>query len=296
MEDILFSKVALPTHHPLTSDEEFLTLVRRVDRVYQSASRWLLQEPYLWSYASRAYMDIRGYYYLQKEPDLDHKLLNFRTLDAATQDRLTSYLVSQCMNSRRSARSCREDFQTSLDKSGSAKDFYTTHHHAAQRMYQAFFDIQNPRPEAIWDKNNPHLFLFPFTQHVNEEVNQWLADNIQDEWRLDSWELQLDFRPSGSKLAYVVFVPGATPNVDGLGGSRITMDANRSIHEYTSRWTIRHEYGHVLGFPDCYIEFYDSEAQVMINYQIDITNLMCSRRGKLQPLHLEELRQHYFRN
>ncbi len=55
------------------------------------------------------------------------------------------------------------------------------------------------------------------------------------------------------------------------------------------RRVIRHEYGHVLGFPDCYVEFYDSEAKAIINYQIDTTNLMCSRRGKLQEKHFLEL-------
>jgi hypothetical protein len=83
--------------------------------------------------------------------------------------------------------------------------------------------------------------------------------------------------------------------VNGLGGDTITMDANRSLEEYSTRWTIRHEFGHVLGLPDCYIEFYDESRAVMVSYQIDITNLMCSRKGKLQERHVLELRKHYYR-
>ena len=95
-------------------------------------------------------------------------------------------------------------------------------------------------------------------------------------------------------MTHVVFQAGATPHVNGIAGSEITMDGNRNMAEYSSRWTIRHEYGHVLGFPDCYVEFFDVGAGVMVNYQLDITNLMCSRKGKLQERHYLELRNAYF--
>ena len=48
-----------------------------------------------------------------------------------------------------------------------------------------------------------------------------------------------------------------TPHVNRLGGNVIVMDAAASIEVYAIRWAIRHEYGHVLGLPDCYFEFYD---------------------------------------
>ena len=74
----------------------------------------------------------------------------------------------------------------------------------------------------------------------------------------------------------------------------LTMDANQSLAEYHVRWTIRHEFGHTLGFPDCYVEFYDTSTQEMISYQVDTSNLMCSRRGKLQEKHYNELKRVYY--
>ncbi len=59
----------------------------------------------------------------------------------------------------------------------------------------------------------------------------------------------------GYSLLY--FQKGVTPHVNRLGGNVIIMDAAASIEEYAIRWAIRHEYGHVLGLPDCYFEFYD---------------------------------------
>ncbi len=61
--------------------------------------------------------------------------------------------------------------------------------------------------------------------------------------------------------------------------------------EYDVQWTIRHEFGHVLGFPDCYIEFYEQASGEIINYQIDTSNLMCSRMGHIQEKHFAELKR-----
>lgn len=135
----------------------------------------------------------------------------------------------------------------------------------------------------------------PFRDPQAPAVSAWLRDNIQDEFKWSGWTMKLDFHPDGDdSMTHIVFKDGATPHVNALAGSEITMDGNRNIDEYSSRWTIRHEYGHVLGLPDCYIEFYDQDAGVMINYQLDITNLMCSRRGKLQQKHFDELKRVYF--
>ena len=140
------------------------------------------------------------------------------------------------------------------------------------------------------------LATMPFKNPSDPIVRQWLIDNIEDEWRLDGWNFKLNFQTGWSwNMAEVVFEPGATPHVNGLGGNTITMDANQALQEYGTRWTIRHEFGHVLGLPDCYIEFFDTEKDVMVSYQLDLDNLMCSRRGKLQKLHYEELKRAYFR-
>src|SRR5439155_5532825 len=96
-------------------------------------------------------------------------------------------------------------------------------------------------------------------------------------------------------MTHIVWEAGATPHVESAPGSTITMDENSLLSEYDVQWTIRHEYGHVLGFPDCYHEFYDVEEEVFVSYQLDVTNLMCSRRGKLKETHYNELKKAYFK-
>jgi hypothetical protein len=156
--------------------------------------------------------------------------------------------------------------------------------------YNSYFKLPVKRQDLDW---NSKLSTIPFIDPRNEAIKQWLKVNIEDEWRWGEWSLVLNFVSSGMGHAHVEFQAGATPHVNGLGGNTITMDANLPLQQYSSRWTIRHEYGHVLGFPDCYLEFYDTKEKVMINYQIDITNLMCSRRGHLKQIHFDELKRVY---
>lgn len=295
MKEILFSSNPLPDHAPL-ADDPYLDFARKMDRVYQMASRWLLQEPSLWQYANFSINDIRGYYFLSREPNRDADLQGWNQLDSARQDRYSGWLVGQCRNSGMSVAGCRQALGAALKGSGGALAFFRKYEAPAKRRFDSFFRLQFPRSEVIWSSARPDVLVMPFVDPRDPGVTGFLRDNIEDEWKLGSWNLRLDFRPSsGRDLAHVVFVPGATPHVNGLGGSEITMDANRSIAEYTTRWTIRHEFGHVLGLPDCYVEFYDSDRGVMINYQIDVDNLMCSRRGKFQQIHFDELKANYYR-
>jgi hypothetical protein len=150
---------------------------------------------------------------------------------------------------------------------------------------------------VVWTSKQSGLMAIPFKDPKDTAVKSFLLDNIEDEWKKPGWNLKLQFQTSGSWMGMpeIKFEPGATPHVNGLGGNTITMDANSPLTEYGTRWTIRHEFGHVLGLPDCYIEFLDQEREVMVSYQIDLDNLMCSRRGKFNELHFEELKKAYFR-
>jgi hypothetical protein len=276
------------------SDEEFLVHLRAIDRIYQYASRWLLQEPYLAEYAEFSKEDVRGIYYLRKEKDIEGVLADWSMLPAARKAELSGWLKGICRNAAHSVDRCARDF-TEAELLGRVPEFYRKHLPHAEMTWESYFALENPRPEARWSSQYPGQFLFPFLDPQDARVRTFLKDNIEDEWKWGKWALTFEFRQNPKGLARIRFEPGATPHVNGLGGDTITMDANRSLEEYSTRWTIRHEFGHVLGLPDCYIEFYDESRAVMVSYQIDITNLMCSRKGKLQERHVLELRKHYYR-
>jgi hypothetical protein len=292
--DVLINQAPFTTDLGI-SDDQFLDEIRKVDGIYQMASRWLLQEPYLDSYTEGAVYDVRGFYYLQQEPDLEHKLNNFDSLDLTKQAELKSWLLQECVNANQSKSSCAYDLDQALLARG-LPSFHTNNLPGAQQVWDSFFKIDATRRDVTWTSRNPNTMSIPFRDPQSPSVLAWLRDNIQDEFKWNGWALHLDFKPTGNdSMTHVVFEEGATPHVNELAGSEITMDGNRNIDEYSSRWTIRHEYGHVLGLPDCYIEFYDESEGVMISYQLDITNLMCSRRGHLQEKHFDELKRVYLK-
>ena len=293
IKGIILGSVA-PTQNPPISDSEFISWGIKIDEIYARASRWILQSPMLWGYAARKHDDIRGYYYLQQVPQLEETLINWKTLSEETRKQYEGWLQGLCFNGGDTESICSDNLNAVIEKEGHPLTFYRTFLKEGQAKWDELFLITAKRDDIVWESNSSHLLKTPFTNPKSLEVFNFLKVNIEEEWRWGNWALNLDFIEGGYETTHIVFSPGATPHVNSLAGSTITMDANQSLAEYHVRWTIRHEFGHTLGFPDCYVEFYDTSTQEMISYQVDTSNLMCSRRGKLQGKHYNELKRVYY--
>lgn len=293
-QTLLSSDATFPDN-PSISDADYLTAARQIDKIYQRASRWLLQLPYLDEYATFQKYDVRGYYFLDREVDRDAKLQGWAALADVEKARLKPLLIGQCFNVvENSLEDCDTEFQEAVT-AGTVAAYFTRYAPVAKATWDDFFAIPVTRPDVTWSVDDASNFQIPFRDPANAAVSDWLKTNIEDEFKWNGWQLHLNFEDStDDDMTHVVFEAGTTPHVNELAGSIITMDGNRALNEYSSRWTIRHEYGHVLGFPDCYVEFFDVGQQAMLNYQLDIDNLMCSRRGKFQQRHFDELKRVYF--
>lgn len=282
------------TEDPPVSDEEYKELGIKIDFNYKRASRWLLQEPNLDQYAARRRDDVRGYYYANLDTHLSEELKKWETLELSVKNRISGWLIGMCRNANQTEANCKTELAKTIDKDKTPVAFNTKYFPFGKRRWDGYFELSVKRPDVEWGPNKPDLMILPFQEPPSLPlgVKDFLVNNIQDEWKWGTWKLELFFTTSKNHPK-IEFESGATPHVNGLGGSIITMDANQPLTEYDAQWTIRHEFGHVIGFPDCYVEFYDTDAKQMISYQLDITNLMCSRRGKLQAKHLEQLKKMY---
>lgn len=279
----------LPSTIPL-DDEAFIIHARRIDRNYQSAARYKSVDAYRSWYIQAASKDVRGYHYLKSNNISEFEL---RDVSQIPSDKLTpikNALAFICLNSLQDSGRCKGMLEEAFKKN-KVSEFYQKHMQKANQVWNDFFRIPESarRKDIRWSAT---LATVPFNIPEISKFGPYLKDNIEDEFRYENWSLKIKFGnfPYGPLLK---FEPGVVPHVNGLGGNEIVMDSNQPIEEYESQWTIRHEFGHVLGLPDCYHEFYDTNAQAYVNYQLDITDLMCSRAGNMKERIFKELKKAY---
>ncbi len=277
------------------SDEEFIQSIRGLNGVYQSAVRWIGQRPYLDYYSQNDVYDIRGVYFFKKEIDLENKLNHFSQLDAATQTNYSEWLISLCHNSEVDQSLCRQELdqaQNDLKNPEAVRQFYSKYLQPAENVYNHFFEVENIRTDLLWNADRS-IITQDFTNPEIEKIATWFKVNVEEEWQFKGFQLIIQFVQKNEVSPFLEFVKGVTPHVSGETHNKITMDPDYSLDDYDTQWTIRHEFGHVLGFPDCYLEFYDSEKMEMTYYTIEPDNLMCAWGGKLQQSHADELKRVY---
>ena len=273
-------------------DAEFVKLARRVDRNYQSAARYKSLLPYMSYYTRAKSKDIRGYYYFKKEGWTSATFATFKDLPEDTKKTVRDNLVGMCLNSGvASVDQCKNRVAQS-EKNEKLGELFATLSATSVRVWNAFFDIPDYAIRSDVDHSDTNVMKVPFNTPEIPKFVPYLKDNVEDEFKFGEWSMKVVYGvyPDG---AYLKFEPGVVPHVNGLGGNEIVMDSNQSIEEYESQWTIRHEFGHVIGLPDCYHEFYDSQLGAFVNYQLDVTDLMCSRAGNMNERIAKELQRAY---
>ncbi len=293
-------KAVLLEGAPFTTDlgvteRQFIEWLFQVDGSYQIAARYKMMLPWKEDMKLGAAADVRGYVNLTLEEDLDTKLKGFDSLPPLTKSRLTRDLLMVCGNTNNTREVCTQAMTEALGYN-QLVEFKNEILPAGKSVYDSFFNILGARPDGVWTAADPTVMTIPFRDPKNPKVLDWLKTNIEDEWRFGDWSLRLNFVESDDEtMTRVEFEEGATPHVESAPGHIITMDQNAPLSEYDVQWTIRHEYGHVIGFPDCYHEFYDEELEAFVSYQLDVSNLMCSRRGHILETHYTELKKAYFK-
>lgn len=295
MIDVIYGNKEVPTTLPEGVDRQrFIAYARFASGLYQTATRWNMMQPYMRGLIQRSARDIRGFLELKK---LDDPIATFKNLDVfntVEQERLINALIGVCHNALRNKERCVDVINRAENRPflHQAVEKYMP---VAQQVYDSFFKISNPRTDVEWIPNGQNVMKVVFKNIKDPEIAKWLKDNVEDEFKRESknFSMELNYISGNEETAFLEFKPGVTPHVSG--GNKIVMDSNTDIQEYNVRWTIRHEFGHILRLPDCYTEFYDTKEQVMVNYQLDVTDLMCSRAGVMNDRIYEELKKHYYK-
>lgn len=109
-----------------------------------------------------------------------------------------------------------------------------------------------------------------------------LTQSVEEAWSRDNFSLRLELVKNDS--ADVVKI---IPSNKGI--SYVPEKNNRLVYLSTKnspaimKRVLAHEFGHVLGFPDCYIEFFDDARKELVYYEISHqnTNIMCSLKNNV---------------
>lgn len=282
---------AIPATLPLP-DAEFIVLARKVDRNYQSAARFKSLLPWRAQYVRNKARDVRGYYFFKKGQWTRDTFATFKDLPETEKVKVREALVGMCLNEAMSTVDRCEKRVQAAESKDMLGELFATLSATSVRVWNSFFDIPSYAVRSDVDHANPDLMVVPFNTPEIPKFIPYLKDNVEDEFQFGSWALKVNygFFPDGPLLK---FEPGVVPHVNGLGGNEIVMDSNQPIEEYESQWTIRHEFGHVIGLPDCYHEFFDTQLGAFVNYQLDVTDLMCSRAGDMNERIANELKRAY---
>jgi hypothetical protein len=273
--------------------EDFIKHGRSANYLYQTAVRWTTAiEPWLDYYKRNKKRDVRGLFHLKKMSDLDGTLNDYFVLSNELKAELKNHLTGLCMNAGLSLSKCERAFNKAA-QTAKVREFKNKYWSRGQATWDTFYNISKARTDVSWSKKTPHLMSAPFRNPNNPRIANWLKENIEAEFKTDTWNFELNFEQGAPGMAYLEFKPNVTPHVSG--GNVVVMDANSPIEEFSVKWTIRHEYGHILRMPDCYVEFYDEKEEVAVNYQLDVTDLMCSRAGDMNDRIYNELKRVYYK-
>lgn len=288
LKSVLLSSDPLPTTLNVPVDI-YKQWAKRIDSLYATALRWQGMKNYIPYYRELKVYDFRGLHFLTKMGDVEAKkeLDKIATLPAPRQEELKQWVWGVCTNALEAMEPCLEQLKESLAKN-SLFDLYQTHKARAAALYDSFFVVQVPRSDITTAGTS---LTMNFRSHADAKVNQFVKFNIEDEFKWLQGLLEIVIAPFAA--ANITFTPGVVAHVDSVGGNNIVMNSEISLDSWESQWTVRHEFGHVLGFPDCYIEFWDDNEAAYISYQFDVDNLMCSRAGRFNSRNEQELKQAY---
>lgn len=152
-------------------------------------------------------------------------------------------------------------------------------------VFKLAFDIKTtPVCTKIGDKRELELRwrLEPNIQNV-QEIQELINNATRTYWSSGNFTIKNSFEEKEGVVSIGLYMLDISISYAIPGKSKIFIEKPLLVDiTQESSLVLAHELGHILGFPDCYFEFYDkNNTQDIIYYTLDPRNLMCSLGGKI---------------
>jgi hypothetical protein len=300
--DILKGSAALPTNPPEGFDiKTLMNYLRPLHVIYSDASRWLAL--YRWRYSlNKAQLDFRGALKLiaarSQLTDITEK---WSQLSLSEREAFINRVSEACpITNEGSEAACRSDAEANLsasEKGQLAAQWLSKMLVASQKVIDAQFGVRTTHSGVTKKTSaNFHEILIP-TLWIEPDTLSWIQERVNESWFFkDIVGVTLYNVPSYVRGAVrVKWQKGVLPNVNGVAGDIITMDSNTPKWLEEAQAVMRHEMGHVLGFTDCYTEFWDETLSAFTYYSLDPSDAMCALSGQYLTRHKDALLEGYFK-
>ncbi len=232
--------------------------------------RWQSLQCSLKELSQRKSKDLRGYFAYLKEknnPDGVRKRQNSAAIKLCEDFHSPALCISEQSILKRQNRE--SNFNEHYEKMGLAKSKVFFDRYSVQRFSchkdQNTIVLEIP---YVGDQTLAAKLGGGFLRLERAVANRWSNDQLKVILKRveKKEEGVIDFVWKGGAISYVE------------RSNPFTINLSEFLYGETLTLTVSHELGHVLGFPDCYHEFYDRKAQEVIYYSLDKEgdNLMCT--------------------
>ena len=296
--DALDSYKPLPKKIPHSLKmQDLLPGFRTIIEAYSMATRWILLYPSRESFKKEA-RDFRPWLKMRIEKDaIENQLKNWSQISAESRLFLIKKIAEGCPIGGRGVDDCMAEAVhfVNLDDPGDLQDFVDHVFVAGEEVYSSRFKIQQKHFDVEVHLSDQGVLGLKYKAfEIPPTLLSWISSQIEIGWSNPGFHQSLV--PAAEALPGVIQVhwqEGAMPYVNAVGGDVITMDSNQKLWLEYSQVAMIHEFGHVMGFPDCYSEFWDEKREAFVFYTLDPNNRMCALTGDTLREHWDGIRETY---
>lgn len=218
---------------------------------------------------------------------------NEDSLQLILDEKNESDILSLCSSSKRLSQCKQEyDFSRRSKTLGKMTDYYFKK--VEREKFQSLFLLRANHRRFTCEKFEEEVFLKlrVYNDGFQEELFQDIINNIEKVWSKNKLKLQISSVSTG--MEYDLKVTAIQNELSHVKNNDLTtMYLDKELDRMTIVSVAAHEFGHNLGFPDCYIEYFDTAKNALVYYELSPKNrnIMCSLKAgyKVEDEYIDQI-------